>query len=262
MVENFEAVIYDQKAMAIFIDGDNISGTRIEDIIKESSKYGQVVMIKVYKNWQANMNNWHERINTYSITPCHIHPSIAGKNSTDIALAVDLMDVLHDGIYDGFCIVSNDSDYAVLARRVKEHKKFVLGMGMKHTPKALQNACSRFVFLENIESQTNLAYEPSKDSNDDASSPPVDGFTDESLLEKLLYGFGCAERDDGTALLTMIIQKLKNYDGSFDHRNYNASKALDLIERFPDDFEILKPESGPGPVNIKRKINKTDLLLY
>ncbi len=107
--------------IAVLIDGDNAQSKLIKELIEEVSKYGKATIRRIYGDWTTpQMNSWKEIINKYSINPIQKFSYTTGKNSTDSSLIIDAMDILHSGSVDGFCIVSSDSDYTGLAKRIRE----------------------------------------------------------------------------------------------------------------------------------------------
>jgi len=96
------------------------------------------------------MNGWKETLNNLAIQPIQQFRYTVGKNSTDSAMIIDAMDILHDDSVEGFCIVSSDSDYTRLATRIRESGVFVMGVGKSITPKAFVNACNIFIYTENL----------------------------------------------------------------------------------------------------------------
>jgi len=98
--------------IAVLIDGDNAQARLIKEILEEVSKHGKATVRRIYGDWtNQHMNSWKETINQYSISPVQKFAYTTGKNSTDSALIIDAMDILHGKSIDGFCIVSSDSDY-------------------------------------------------------------------------------------------------------------------------------------------------------
>src|SRR5690606_35952578 len=110
-----------------------------------------IINTRIYSDWiQNQMNSYKEIINQYSINPILKFSYTTGKNSTDSSLIIDAMDILHGQNVDGFCIVSSDSDYTGLAKRIREEGLFVMGIGRKTTPIAFVNSCEIFTFSENL----------------------------------------------------------------------------------------------------------------
>jgi ABC-type sugar transport system substrate-binding protein len=143
------------RRIAMLIDGDNAQPSLISNMLAEASKYGLVIIRRIYGDWTtANMNGWKETLQSYAIQPIQQFRYTIGKNATDSAMIIDAMDVLYEKGVDGFCLVSSDSDYTRLATRIREKGIFVMGIGKKNTPRAFVNACDVFVFAENLVSET------------------------------------------------------------------------------------------------------------
>src|SRR5512145_2250356 len=139
------------RRIAMLIDGDNAQPSLIGNMLAEASKYGLVIVRRIYGDWTtANMNGWKDTLQTYAIQPIQQFRYTIGKNATDSAMIIDAMDVLYEGGVDGFCLVSSDSDYTRLATRIREKGFFVMGIGKKSTPRAFVNACDVFVFTNNL----------------------------------------------------------------------------------------------------------------
>ncbi len=198
--------------------------------MEEASKFGQIFMKRIYGNWNSEqMKGWRDKLQEYALTPVQVFPNIVGKNATDSYLIIDVMDVLHDDVVDGFCIASSDSDFTNLALRVKEHGKFVLGLGSQRTHKSFKNACTRFIHIENITKQRAPAKAPAR--------PPAK--TKMASLEKMLAtAFDNVVTNDGFAHLSKIVEYLYKVDPSFDMRDYKVNQAIKLIELFPDRFSV------------------------
>src|SRR5690554_6912249 len=137
--------------IAILIAGDNAQPKLLKETIEEVSKYGKATIRRIYGDWTSpSMKSWKVLINQYSINPIQKFSYTSGKNSTDGALIIDAMDILHSKIIQGFCIVSSDSDYTGLAKRIREEGLFVMGIGEKKTPESFVKCCDIFTYTENI----------------------------------------------------------------------------------------------------------------
>src|SRR3989337_3486965 len=138
--------------IALLVDGDNAAPKLLTVILEEASKYGKVTIRRVYGDWTTpQMNTWKSILNEMAFNPIQKFSYTTGKNSTDSALIIDAMDILHDNLVDGFCIVSSDSDYTGLAKRIREDGVFVMGIGEKKTPNAFVKSCEIFTHVENLE---------------------------------------------------------------------------------------------------------------
>jgi uncharacterized LabA/DUF88 family protein len=137
--------------IALLIDADNTSFKLIGEIISEAGKYGKVTIRRAYGDFSTDhLKNWKDELNRYAIRPMQKFSYTTGKNSTDSAMIIDAMDIMHDELVNGFCIASSDSDYTGLALRIREEGIFVIGVGKSTTPEAFQKACEMFVFTENL----------------------------------------------------------------------------------------------------------------
>lgn len=135
---------------AVLIDAENVSARYVQVIFDELEKYGFASCRRIYGNWSKE-SGWKENILLeYSVTPIQQFSYTSGKNSTDMAMVIDAMDLLYQNKVDGFCLVTSDSDFTRLAMRLREEKKYVLGMGESKTPLALTRACNKFVHLNLI----------------------------------------------------------------------------------------------------------------
>jgi uncharacterized LabA/DUF88 family protein len=134
------------RSIALLIDGDNAQPSMIGKIIKEISQYGIVTIRRIYGDWtEPNMASWKNVLQLHAIQPMQQFRIVTAKNSTDNAMIIDAMDILHGKNVSGFCIVSSDSDFTRLATRIRENKLFVIGIGREETPPAFKKACSLFI---------------------------------------------------------------------------------------------------------------------
>jgi uncharacterized protein (TIGR00288 family) len=141
--------------IAVLIDAENISSNYIQEIVNKIAVYGKISVRKIYSDWTDNkMNSWKNILKDYSLVPIQQFNNTGSKNVSDFTLVIDAMDLLHDRIYDCFCIVSSDSDFTRLAQRIREKGKIVIGLGERKTTRAFINACNEFIYL-NEENNTN-----------------------------------------------------------------------------------------------------------
>lgn len=146
--------------IAVLIDGDNAESTLIDQVLAESERFGKVTIKRIYADWTNNhMNKWKDQLNKHAIRPVQKFAYTIGKNSTDTALIIEAMDILHSNLVDGFCIVSSDSDYTGLAHRIREQGMFVMGIGSGKTPEAFVKACENFTLTEILITQENKKIE-------------------------------------------------------------------------------------------------------
>jgi uncharacterized LabA/DUF88 family protein len=120
----------------VLIDADNAQAPITEKLLAEVAKYGTAHVKRAYGDWTApNLRGWKDQLLAQSIQLTQQFAYTTGKNATDAAMVIDAMDLLYSGRFDGFCIVSSDSDFTRLAARLRESGMTVYGFGERKTPK-------------------------------------------------------------------------------------------------------------------------------
>ena len=242
--------------IAVLIDGDNAQAKLIKEILEEVSKYGKATIRRIYGDWtNPHMNSWKEVINQYSFNPIQKFSYTTGKNSTDSSLIIDAMDILHSDSVDGFCIVSSDSDYTGLAKRIREEGMFVMGIGRRLTPKAFVQSCEIFTFAENLisESKEEKRAKTSDKSIKSAAKKPVTTKAEEASNEELLKespsldlgvidkAFEIASDEEEEIHIAKIGASLRKIDPSFDPRSYGYRNLTELF-RSLDKYTLIRNE--------------------
>ena len=241
--------------IAVLIDGDNAQAKLIKELIEEVSKYGKATIRRIYGDWtKPQMNSWKEIINKYSINPIQKFSYTTGKNSTDSSLIIDAMDILHSHSVDGFCIVSSDSDYTGLAKRIREEGLFVMGIGQKITPIAFVNSCEVFTFTENliIESEVSgekiiKVVETKKSSHpkkvNQKVTKKIEAKSDSSELDISIIdkAFEISINEEDEAYIAKVGLSLRKIDPSFDPRTYGFKTLTQLFQSI-EKYSILKNE--------------------
>ncbi|MSU89529.1 NYN domain-containing protein [Rhodobacteraceae bacterium 2CG4] len=234
----------DTPLLAVLIDADNTSYKAATAIFEEIATLGEASVRRIYGDFSSSsMRGWSSEQAALGIVPHHQPANTVGKNASDIALVIDAMDLLHTGRFDGFVLVSSDSDFTRLAQRVREQGKDVYGIGQKKTPEAFRMACKRFIFIENLGAQ------------DETPAATAKGETISRGLQLLRNAFADVEDDEGWANLGMIGQQLSKRYPDFDPRTYGYRKLIDLI-RAANDYEI-RSEGNAHYVKLKPRRRKT-----
>ena len=237
--------------VAMLIDGDNAQPSLMKYILAETGKYGNVTIRRNYGDWtESNMSSWKETLHTYAIQPVQQFRYTTGKNATDSALIIDAMDVLYEGVVEGFCIVSSDSDYTRLATRIREKGVFVMGVGRKTTPRAFVNACQVFVYTENLVPQPQPRKPKTIETKPTNSEPAKD-----EALQLLKNAFDLAVQDSGWAFLGTIGNHLRQLDPGFDSRTYGYTRLSSHIRAYPDVFQLKenRKKDGTSIISVKLK---------
>ncbi len=230
--------------IAILIDADNVSYRKIEEILNEVKRYGIPTIKRIYGDWtNPYVEKWKDKLLTHAITPIQQYSYTQGKNSTDSALIIDAMDILHSDRVDGFCIVSSDSDFTRLATRLRESGKLVIGIGEKKTPKPFIASCDKFIYVEIFEKNQKKETVAKKKQQNQPKPAPVDNPTsiavlDEETLELLKDTVDDTADENGWAFLGEIGSLFNKRKPDFDARNYGYDKMSHLFKAYKEDFEI------------------------
>ncbi|HZY40080.1 MAG TPA: NYN domain-containing protein [Mucilaginibacter sp.] len=243
--------------IAVLIDGDNAQAKLLKAIMEEVAKYGKVTIRRIYGDWtQTRMNSWKDLLNELSFTPIQKFSYTTGKNSTDSALIIDAMDILHSGVTDGFCIVSSDSDYTGLAKRIREEGVFVMGVGEKKTPAAFVRSCEVFTFYENIVQEPILEKAiTTPKARKEVSKPEAPKFppVDLKLVDKAYF---MSNTEDAGIFVSSLGTNLRKIDSSFDPRAHGFANLTRLLESLRE-YEITRVESGGFTHPFAKRVKKT-----
>ncbi len=162
--------------IALLIDADNATASRIDVILGELSRLGETNVRRAYGNWtKTGLKSWQEVLHENAIRPVQQFDPSKGKNASDIALAVDAVEILHTQRPDAFALVSSDADFTPLVMHLREHGAHVYGFGDAKTPQPFQSACTRFLVLNRLSSPSGQADPGVPDSGPaDAVSSPAE----------------------------------------------------------------------------------------
>ncbi|HTI86570.1 MAG TPA: NYN domain-containing protein [Alphaproteobacteria bacterium] len=231
--------------LAVLIDADNTSARIAPGLFEEIAKIGEASVRRIYGDFSGTrLKSWAEILSTHAIMPHQNFAYTSGKNASDIALVIDAMDLLHSGRFDGFCLVSSDSDFTRLAARIREEGVDVYGFGEQKTPESFRQACRRFVYTENL-----LPVAPAADQPEQ-SVRPASAIKSPSAATRLIRtAIAQVEGEDGWVALGRVGQQLAVLASDFDPRTYGQSKLGDLVEK-SGAFEVRR-ESGSVYVRVK-----------
>jgi uncharacterized LabA/DUF88 family protein len=211
-----------QNRLAVLIDADNAQPLITEGLLLEVAKYGLASVKRIYGDWTTpSLTGWKSVLLEHSIQPVQQFRYTVGKNATDSAMIIDAMDLLNTKRFDGFCLVSSDSDFTRLASRIREEGLLVYGFGEKKTPKAFVSACDKFIFTEVLRFQENTgpAVKP-KNANELKR--------DAKLVTLLRNALDAASDESGWAHLGAVGSNIVKQAPEFDPRNYGFSKLGEL----------------------------------
>ena len=247
------------------VDAENISYRYAKLILEEASSVGTVVCKRIYGDWSENsLSSWRKPIVEYSFNAIQQFQNTKGKNSTDSALIIDAMDLLHEQSYQCICIVSSDSDFSKLASRLRESEIFVVGMGEQKTPVSFRSACDKFLYLdvlqkeiekEKAEAESN-SHRPKKEADSSSGSEVESGLNRRVITKEINRLLSSESSEDGWMSLAGVGNKLSQKFPDFDVRNFGFSKLSQFI-RNTGKYEIREEVSEANPLSkvyyIRRK---------
>jgi uncharacterized LabA/DUF88 family protein len=226
--------------LAVLIDADNAQPSIFDGLLSEIAKYGTANVKRIYGDWTMPiLKGWKDVLLQYSIQPIQQFGYTSGKNATDSALIIDAMDLLYSGKFDGFCIVSSDSDFTKLAARIREAGLFVYGFGEKKTPKAFVSACDKFIFTEVLRSKDDYSEKIKRKTANELK-------TDAKLVNLLRNAVEASSDDSGWAHLAAIGSNIAKQAPEFDPRNYGYKKLGELVSA-TNLFQVQERAVGDGP---------------
>lgn len=224
------------RLLAVLIDADNVPAHYAEAIFDEIASLGEASIRRIYGDFARDgLKGWVKKLAQLAIVPIQAPANTRGKNSSDISLVIDAMDILHGGRFDGFVLVSSDSDFTRLASRIREHGLEVYGMGEEKTPEPFRQACKRFIYVENLTTgRSGVALAP------EDRVPQKRVAQDARAL--VLRAFDAIDQDDEWYSLGQIGQQLTAANPDFDPRNYGKRKLSDLLA----ELKIFELRRGAG----------------
>jgi uncharacterized LabA/DUF88 family protein len=218
----------EQKRLAVLIDADNTSAKVADGLFEEVAKLGGASVRRIYGDFASpHSKAWVEVLAKHALNPQQQFAYTVGKNASDITLVIDAMDLLHRDRFDGFCLVSSDSDFTRLASRIREEGVDVFGFGKKSTPESFRQACTRFIYIENLLPEARTA------ETTPQLAPVSDAARDIGrIIDEM-------STDGGWVSLGGVGTQLNNFAPDFDSRTYGFRKLSDLVKSM-SQFELQK----------------------
>lgn len=229
----------EQTRIALLIDCDNVSHNSIEGVLEELSKLGMVNVRHAHGDWNSSsLSGWIDKLHPHAIRPMQQFAYTKGKNATDAAMIIDAMDLLYSKSIDAFALMTSDSDFTPLVMRILESGLPVYGFGEKKTPQPFVDACSTFIYTENLV----------QDKEDKSNKKPLEKKSrsdlrkDTALVKLLRTAVEQTSEDDNWAHMSKVGLYISN-NSSFSPINYGYKKLGDLI-RASELFDIEMRNDG------------------
>lgn len=234
----------DTPLLAVLIDADNTSYKHAKAIFDEIAGFGEASVRRIYGDFSSShMKGWSNVQAEFGIVPHHQPANTVGKNASDIALVIDAMDLMHSARFDGFVLVSSDSDFTRLASRIREQGLDVYGIGQQKTPDAFRRACKRFIFVENIL--------PVEDGPKTSASEMVDKQPMTAARDLIFRAMEAIEQEDDWYSLGQIGQYITAANPDFDTRTFGKRKLSDLVQ----SLKMLEVKRGAGNQLLVRRLD-------
>ena len=212
--------------LAVLIDADNTSPAWTEAIFEEVATLGEASVRRIYGDFSnQQLSGWNKKLENFAVLPHQQFAYTRGKNSSDITLVIDAMDLLHSGRFDGFVLVSSDSDFTRLASRIREQGLDVFGIGREKTPEAFRKACKRFIFVEN------LLEDDLEDGKAGQGRPVKRRKQQPSKAVPLIRAAMRGQDEEDWIELSIIGSHIHAANPDFDSRTYGCAKLSDLLEK-------------------------------
>lgn len=236
--------------LAVLIDADNVPSGYAEAIFEEIAGLGEASVRRIYGDWSAQrLGGWAKKVAALGLVADQQFSNTKGKNASDIGLVIAAMDFLHSGLFDGFVLVSSDSDFTRLAARIREQGLDVFGIGEKKTPEAFRQACKRFIYVENLgspdESEAQADPAPRSAARSEAPEPkPQSGGKEPpaKAIPLIVAAMRAIDPDGEWYSLGQVGQYITQANPDFDTRTYGSAKLSDLVRKI-SRFEV---KSGAG----------------
>jgi hypothetical protein len=260
----------EQRRLAVLIDADNAQPAVIEGLLAEVAKYGVASVKRIYGDFTSNQQSqWKKALLKHSISPVQQFAYTSGKNATDSSLIIDAMDLMYTRRFDGFCLVSSDSDFTRLAQRLREEGLTVYGFGERKTPDAFVQACDKFIYTEVLRAEKPAVAAPAKKAAKttkpgtkaaNASTPPAAQTPPAGAqpttkpkgpeplpVDLIRQAIEDGSDEQGWAHLGSVGNYLNKIRPDFDPRLYGQKKLSDLLRQHPRHFTV-EERATPGSV--------------
>lgn len=260
------------RRIALLIDADNVSHSKIAAMLAELSRYGTANIRRAYGDWaSAGLKGWKDKLHDFAIRPIQQFSYSTGKNATDIALVIDAMELLYTQKPDAFCLASSDADFTPLVMQLKANGHEVYGFGERKTPAPFVNACTTFLYLDTLDDPAPPVPTPDAAAKPKAKTKPAakektapadkpadkqKPLSQNTTLVTILRGaVEAAVREDGWAAMSAAGSAAKR-QAPIDPRNYGV-KNFPALFAATGLFEIVKTDGGQSYVADKRNKDRT-----
>ncbi|KFE36790.1 NYN domain-containing protein [Thioclava atlantica] len=217
--------------LCVLIDADNVPASYAEAIFEEIASLGEASVRRIYGDWSAQrLAGWAKRVAELGLVADQQFANTKGKNASDIGLVIAAMDFLHSGLFDGFVLVSSDSDFTRLAARIREQGLDVYGIGEQKTPEAFRKACKRFIYVENLGNGETPEAPAKPASGKGSPAKPASGKQlPTAAIPIIVNAMKAIGLEEEWYSLGQLGQFITQANPDFDTRTYGSAKLSDLL---------------------------------
>jgi len=231
-----------ERRFALLVDSENASPSDIKELIEQLNVLGNILYKRVYGDFTSmQSSSWKQPINEFSLTPIQQFSYTNGKNATDSKMIIDAMDILYSGHVNAFCIMSSDSDFTSIAKRLKESGIFVCGAGKATTPQSFVTSCDRFfTLLDGKEKKAKLGSLSAEKSKQPEAQP--DEVKEEIVIQHIKRIF--SSHDDPEILLSNLMNTIYRTFPNFESKDYGYKRPIDFFRKHPEFHISRNPKTG------------------
>jgi uncharacterized protein (TIGR00288 family) len=221
-----------EQQVAVLVDCDNTTPEILEYALRVVAQYGRVVLRRGYGNHTTLANKWQEALVRLAFTPHLQYQYASGKNTADIALALDALEAMFDKRADFFCVVTSDSDFSYLCRKLRERGATVCIVGEAKSPDALRNASDVFFEWKPSETAAAGASAPTRKAAKRSGGSTAKNNGPRSVVNAV--SLMTDDAPDGRVSLGLLGQYLKRSDPAFSPKTYGHSGLLTMVQSYPE----------------------------
>lgn len=239
--------------LAVLIDAENAQASQTSELLSEIAKYGVAVVKRAYGDWtRPTLAGWKVVVQRHGILQVQQLASLPGKNSSDFALVIDAMDLLHPGKFDGFCLMTSDSDFTRLACRIREAGLSVYGFGNANALESFRNSCTKFITVKAkaiVVSPPKVQVLPK--TNKPTKAPASTQNPAQKIESLVIRAFEDCGGKDGSVALSALGTAIKKIDPAFEVKKFGHSQLGKLVMSL-NCFEV-KKDGEKGHKTVSRK---------
>ena len=204
--------------VAVLVDYENVGLESMESLLDQLSDVGRVIIKRAYADWSVHRNK-RDQLLEYGIEAAHHFRSTKqSKNSSDISLTIDAIDLLYSAPVDVFVIVSSDSDFVPLVNKLRSAGKSAIGAGRRGgSSPTLVKSCDRYIYLDEPKPAAQAQRRQRR-----SSEPQAEG-----LLRRAIDASMDSEGQVGGSKLYQTMQRI---DPSFNYKELGHSTFTRFLE--------------------------------